>query len=441
MAAGKTSEPDVNPDLADGAGKTAFAFLAASAFIGSMGFGLIAPVMPELVMSITGGSVATAARWGGVALFSYAVMQFIFSPILGALSDRFGRRPVLIASLTAFAIDLLALALVTSLWAFLVVRALAGVFAATFSTTNAYIADVTPPEKRGQRFAIIGAAFGAGFILGPGIGGILGDIHIRLPFVVGAALAGANALFGYFLVPESLPVKRRRAFSWARASTIGTLRQLLRTPKVGSLLPVFFFATLSSWVYPTVWAYVAIEKFAWSTSEIGYSVAYYGVIAFISSAVVVQIFLPKIGVRRAVVIALLFEVVALTGIGFASAGWFVYAMITLALVSTMQDPAIRQELSARVPEDAQGELQGGLSALTSIAMILSPLTYMGLFNLTAKEDALVYFPGAPFIAAAAMSLLTLVIYAIVERRLPELDEADDSPEPEALPASDSEHHP
>ena len=411
-------------------GNAAFVFLIATAFIGSMGFGLVAPVMPKLIQDITGGDLAYAARWGGIAVTSYAVMQFIFSPIVGALSDRFGRRPILIVSLTAFAIDLLALGLVTSLWAFLIVRALAGVFASTFSTTNAYIADVTPADKRGQRFAIVGAAFGAGFIFGPAIGGVLGDIDIRLPFLVGAATAGANALFGFFLVPESLPKDRRRAFSWARASTFGTLRQLVRAKGVGPLLPVFFFATLSSWVYPTVWSYVAMEKFSWTTEAVGYSVAYYGVIAFLSSAIVVQIFLPKLGVARAIVIALLFEAAALTGIAFATEGWMVYAMVTMALVSTMQDPAIRQELSARVAEDAQGELQGGLSALTSIAMILAPLTYMGLFTLTASEDSSIYFPGAAFIAAAAMSLLTLLLYVFAERRLPDLPESE-SPEPPA----------
>ncbi|MEM9209738.1 MAG: MFS transporter, partial [Pseudomonadota bacterium] len=332
----------------------------------------------------------------------------------------------LILSLVAFAIDMLALALVTTLWAFLVVRALAGVFASTFSTTNAYISDVTPPAKRGQRFAFIGAAFGAGFIFGPAIGGILGDIDVRLPFFVGAAIAGANALFGYFLVPESLPRTRRRAFSWSRANTIGTLVQLVRTAGVGPLLPVFFFATLSTWVYPTVWAYVAIERFDWSTEAIGYSVAYYGVIAFISSAAVVQIALPRLGVARVVWIALLFEIVALTGLGLATEGWMVYALITLALVSTMQDPAIRQELSVRVAEDAQGELQGGLSALTSIAMILAPITYMGLFTMTAGDNPVVYFPGAAFIAAAGMSLLTLLLYALAEKRLPKLDASSES---------------
>jgi len=412
----------LSESLTDQESKTAIVFLVITAFVSSMGFGLVVPVMPELVMSITGGGVAEAARWGSIAVFSYAVMQFVFSPILGALSDRFGRRPVLVLSLLAFAVDMLLLALVTTIWAFIVVRALAGVFASTFSTANAYISDITPPGKRGQRFAFLGAAFGAGFIFGPALGGILGDIDLRLPFFVGAAVAGANALFGYWLVRESLPENRRRTFSWSRANAVGTLMQLTRARGVRSLLPVFFFATLSSWVYPTVWAYVAIERFDWSVEAIGYSVAYFGVIAFFSSAVVVQFALPRLGVTRAVWIALIVEVVALTGIGLATEGWMVYAMITLALISTMQDPAIRQELSSRVADDSQGELQGGLSALTSIAMILAPLTYMTLFTVTAGDDAVIYFPGAAFVAAAAMSLLTLVLYAVAEKQLPALNE-------------------
>ncbi|MEM1264247.1 MAG: MFS transporter, partial [Pseudomonadota bacterium] len=185
---------------------------------------------------------------------------------------------------------------------------------------------------------------------------------------------------------------------------------LVDTPAVGVLLPVFFFATLSSWVYPTVWSYVAIEKFAWSEAEIGYSIAYYGVIAFVSQALVIQLLLPKLGVVRAIWIALLVEVIALACIGLANTTWMVYAFVTFALISTMQDPAIRQELSANTPEDAQGELQGGLAALTSIAMILSPLLYMGLFYIGADESGSFYLPGLPFICASALSLLTLLLY-------------------------------
>lgn len=381
-----------------------------------MGFGLAAPVMPKLVMTITGEDIAQASIWGGIGVFVYAIMQFIFSPIVGALSDRYGRRPILLLSLAAFAIDLLVLALVESLWGFLVIRAVSGIFAATFSTTNAYVADVTPPEKRGQRFAIIGAAFGAGFVFGPAIGGLLSEIGLRVPFFAGAALAALNTVFGYFVVSESLPMARRRDFSWARANALGTLWRLFDTPAVGVLLPVFFFATLSSWVYPTVWSYVAIEKFAWTETEIGYSIAYYGIIAFVSQALVIQLLLPKLGIVKAIWIALLVEVVALACIGLASATWMVYAFITLALISTMQDPAIRQELSANTPEDAQGELQGGLAALTSIAMILSPLLYMGLFYVGADESGSFYLPGLPFICASGLSLLTLVLYVRAHRK-------------------------
>lgn len=365
--------------------------------------------MPALVMDLSGGDLAEASRWGGLALLVYALMQFVFSPIVGALSDRFGRRPVLLISLCAFSLDMLILGLVESLWGFIVLRAFAGIFASTFATTNAYVSDVTPAEKRGARYAILGAAFGAGFVFGPAIGGLLGDIDTRLPFYAGAALALINALYGYFVVKESLPEDRRRAFEWARANTVGTLLRLVRTPGVGALLPVFFLATLSSWVYPTVWSYVAIEKFTWSEAQVGYSIAFYGVIAFISQALVIQVLLPKIGARAAIVAALAVEAVALAGIGLATSGWMVYAMVSLALISMMQDPALRQDLSARVSEDAQGELQGGLSALTSVAMILSPVIYMGLFTVNADEVG-VYFPGAPFIAAAVFSLIAMFAY-------------------------------
>lgn len=396
--------------------RLALVFLAATAFINSMGMGLIAPIMPALLLEITDGDIASAAFWGGVALVSYAAMQFVFSPIVGALSDRFGRRPILLMSLSMFAIDMLLLAFVQTLPWFLLIRAFAGIFASTFSTASAYIADVTPAEERGQRFAIIGAAFGAGFIMGPAIGGVLGDVNIRYPFYAAALVATLNAVFGAMFVRESLSAERRRAFAWSRANTFGTLMRLFQTADIRTLLPVFFFAQLSSWVYPTVWSYVAKAKFLWSESQIGWSVAYYGVISFVAQAVVIQILLPRIGVQKAIWLAILVEVFALAGIGLASAGWFVYLMVSTALISTMQDPAIRQTLSSRVPENAQGELQGGLSALTSVAMILSPLVYNSSFALTSGDSPYIDFPGSPFILAALISALALAFYAARSRR-------------------------
>lgn len=394
----------------------AFAFLLITAFINSVGMGLTTPVMPSLLIELTGRDISDAAFWGGVALVSYALMQFVFSPIVGALSDRYGRRPVLLVSLSALAVDMFLLAIVDRLWLFVLIRGAAGIFAATFATTSAYVADVTPPGQRGQRFAMIGAAFGAGFVFGPAIGGALGDVSTRLPFFAGAVLAGSNAVFGAIVVRESLDASRRRLFTWSRATTLGTLLSLRSRPAVAGMLPVFFLATLSTWVYPTVWSYVAKARFAWSEGEIGWSIAYYGVIAFVAQALVVRALLPRLGVRRAVLLSLLVEVLALTGLGLASAGWMVYAFITLSLVSLMQDSALRQELSSAVPEDAQGELQGGLSALTSIAMILAPLLYNGLFTLSSGREPLLAFPGLPFVAAAAISVLALLFYSHATRR-------------------------
>ena len=405
-----------SPAANRGPERSALVFLAATAFINSMGMGLIVPVMPSLLLELTGGDLADASLWGGFALLSYAAMQFVFSPIVGALSDRYGRRPVLLVSLGAFALDMLLLALVKTLLWFLIVRGFAGVFASTFSTASAYVADVTPPEERGRKFAILGAAFGAGFIFGPAIGGILGDIHLRLPFFAGAAVASLNAVFGVLFVRESLAHDRRRDFSWRRANTLGTLLRLFRTPGVGTLLPVFFLATLSSWVYPTVFAYVAKAKFAWTETEIGLSIAYYGVISFVAQAAVIQVLLPKLGVHRAIWISLFIEMIALLGIGYAWAGWVVYVMISTALISAMQEPAIRQSLSARVPEDAQGELQGGLSALTSVAMVMAPAVYNGSFALATGADARIEFAGLPFVVASAIGALALMFYAARQRR-------------------------
>ncbi|MEM9749358.1 MAG: TCR/Tet family MFS transporter [Pseudomonadota bacterium] len=394
----------------------ALGFVIVTAFIDSMGIGLVVPVLPTLLQELTGGGVADAALWGGFATFIYAIMQFVFSPFIGGLSDRFGRRPVLLTSLSAFAVDMLILAAATSLWMFILARTLAGVFAATLATANAYVADITPPAERGRRFAFLGAAFGAGFVFGPAIGGALGDVSPRAPFYLAAAMAIGNVVYGYFAAPESLTPERRRAFSWRRANPFGTLVTLGRLPGLRRLLAVYFLMVLSTWVYVTVWSYVAIAKFDWSEGEIGFSVAYYGVISVLSQALVVQYVLPRIGAPRAIWIALVVEAVALAGIAFAETGLVLYAMISLALISTMQDPAIRQELSSGAPDDAQGELQGGLSALSGIAIILSPLIYNSLFNRFAGPDAAVHFPGAPFIVASVIAVLAALLYGLGRRR-------------------------
>ena len=384
-------------------------FIVATGFINSLGIGLIQPVLPSLLVELTGQTLTDAAFWGGVALFSYALMQFVFSPIVGALSDRFGRRPVLLISLTALMLDMIMLGLAWSLTVFLIVRALAGVFSATFSTANAYIADFTKPEERGGRFAMLGAAFGAGFIFGPVLGGFLGEMSPRYPFFAAAFMAGLNALYGFFTATESLSQENRRTFDWSRANPFGSITSIGKLPGAGVLLGVAFLATLATWSYVTVWAYVAIDKFDWTEEQVGFSIGYYGVISFVAQAFLVRWMLKTFSVGTVIIIASLAEVFSLTGISFAGSEYMLYAFITMALISSAQDPAVQQELSSRVPANAQGELQGGLSALNSIAIIIAPILYNGLFNVYGGDGPNA-FPGAPFLAAAGLTFLALVLY-------------------------------
>lgn len=405
------------------AGRAAAAvFVVMTVFIDALAFALIIPVLPSLLMELTGEGVGAAAWWGGLATFVFAVMQFVFSPVIGGLSDRWGRRPVLLLSLTALAIDFLLMGLAHALIVFFAARTLSGIFAATHSTANAYIADTTAPEKRAGRYAWLGAAMGAGFVLGPAMGGLLGELSPRAPFFAAAALAGLNVAYGFFVVPESLKPENRRPFSWRRANSIGTLLQLRKAEGVGVLAAVYFFSNLSGFVYPAVWSYVAIAKFGWSEAEIGYSLAYYGVIFVISQAVMVPLVLPRLGERRAIWIALAIEAAALIGIATAPNGPVLYAWITLAVFTGMEGPALQKVMTERVGPDAQGELQGGLSAMGGIVLILSPLIYTQLFFAFESSALGVRFPGAPFVAASVFCVVALLLFVGRRRRVrPEPD--------------------
>ncbi len=404
------------PTPAPGARPAAAAFIVATVFIDALGFSLIMPVLPFLIQELTGEGVAAAARWGGLATFVYAIMQFVFSPVFGGLSDRFGRRPVLLMSLTALAVDFLLMGLAHALWVFFIARLLSGIFAATYSTANAYIADTTPADRRAERFGWLGAAMGLGFVLGPALGGALGEVSPRAPFFAAAAIAALNAAYGFFVVPESLTRDNRRAFSWARANVFGSLRQLSKIDGLSTLVAVSFLASLSEFVYPAVWSYVAIGKFGWSSREIGLSVAYFGAVFAVSQAAVIPLLMPRLGARRAIWIATSVEVVSLAGLAFAPNGVWVYFWISTALISGMQGPALQKVMTERVAADAQGELQGGLSALTGIVLIIAPLMYTQVFAAFDEGAGGVRFPGAPFLVAAAVSAAALALFMARKRR-------------------------
>jgi MFS transporter, DHA1 family, tetracycline resistance protein len=395
--------------------KAAAFFIIATVTIDAIGFGLIMPVLPRLLMELGQTDTAGAALWGGLASFVFAIAQFVFSPVIGGLSDRFGRRPVLLLSLTALSIDFMLMGLAHALWVFFIARLLSGIFAATHSTANAYIADITPPEHRATRFGWLGAAFGVGFILGPALGGLLGEFDPRVPFYAAAALAGLNALYGFFVVPESLATEDRRPFNWRRANFWTTLSRLRAIEGLGRYSLVYFLTTLSGFVYPAVWTYVAIAKFEWGELEIGLSFAVYGLCFVISQAIVIPLFLKRIGERRAVWIGLGVEGVSLIGVATAPNSFILYLWIMTAIVSGIQGPALQKLMTERVSKDAQGELQGGLSALSGLVLIISPLLYTQLFFAFERGVYGLVYPGAPFIAAALFNLVALYVLLAFRR--------------------------
>ncbi len=417
-------------------------FIFITVLLNMIGFGVIMPVMPQLIMEVTGEDLAHAAKWGGVLTFVYALMQFIMMPIIGGLSDRFGRRPVLLVSLLAYSLDFLVMALAPTIMIIAVARLVAGAFAATFSTANAYIADISPPEKRAANFGLVGAAFGLGFIIGPGIGGILGDYFgPRAPFFFVAAIGAVNFLFGFFALPETLKVEDRRKFEWARANAFGSFKQFAKYPVMLPIAGVLFLSQLAHWAYPSVWSYYAEEKFAWSPSLIGASLMFVGLMAAIVQGGLTRIAIPRLGERRAALLAMSVTCISYLGFALAEKGWAVYAIIAFSSLGGLAQPALQGIMSRTMPANAQGELQGAVAAIMSISMVISPwiMTQLfaafsdpgepvTLFGMTlAADGAPFYFPGAPFVVSAFLEVVAIgFLFVAFARILRPRDEATPS---------------
>lgn len=390
----------------------ALVFIFITVTLNSMGIGLIMPVMPDLLQSLTGdlsdAGIGAAAAWGGWLTLSYAMMQFLLSPTLGNLSDAYGRRPVLLLSLFIMGVDYLIMAIApTLLWLF-IARIMAGAASATFATANAYIADISQPEKRAQNFGVTGAAFGVGFVLGPAIGGIVGEFGPRMPFYAAAVLTFANFVFGYFVMPESLRPAKRRPFQMARANSIGVAMQMLKYPSVAWMLAAMFIYNIAHYVYPVVWAYFAKVQLGWTPFDIGLSLACVGVGFALVQGFLIRYILAWIGAARTALLGLGLDVCALVGIAFATEGWMIYALVPVTALSAVVAPAIQGLMSNKVPDNAQGELQGAVSALSSLSFMITPVLMSQLFFYFTAEGSAVYFPGAPFIAAAMFSAFAMI---------------------------------
>ena len=395
--------------------KNAFAFILVNLVLDAMGIGLILPVMPDLIGEINGGSLGNAAIWGGILAATFAVMQFFFGPVLGALSDRYGRRPVLLVSLAIMCVDYLIMAVAGTIWLLFLTRIVGGITAATQSTATAYISDITPPEKKAQNFGLVGAAFGIGFVLGPAIGGILGEYGTRAPFYAAAALAGANFLFGYFVLPETVTDRIRRPFEWRRANPFGAFRQISKLPGVRRLVILFFLYEFAFIVYPAVWAYFTKARFDWSPFMVGLSLASFGISIALVQGGLIRVALKYLGERGTIIYGIVFNFAAFLVLSIVWSGWVALAFTPLTALGAVVTPALQARMSRIAQDNQQGELQGVISSARSVAAIFSPLVMTQIFWLATPETGF-QLPGAPFLLSATIMVPCLIVFLQMPRR-------------------------
>ena len=374
-----------------------------------IGFGIIIPVMPALITELTNEPLSKASVYSGWLMFAFAVMQFIFSPIMGGLSDKFGRRPILLFSLFGFALDYLLLALAPNLFWLFVGRIIAGITGASFTTATAYIADVSEPEKRTQNFGLVGAAFGIGFIIGPVLGGLLGQFGTRLPFYGAAILTIMNLLYGYFILPESLSKNNRRNFDWKRANPIGSLLHFKKYPVLAGLILSLIFIYLAAHAVQSTWTFYTIELFNWSETTIGISLGVVGVLVAFVQGFLIRYTTPYFGQKKSVFIGLAFYTLGLTLFGFASTSWMMFLYLVPYCLGGIAGPALQGIISNQVDANQQGELQGALASLMSLTSIIGPPLMTNLFAMSIKPNASFYLPGIPFFTGAIFMLVSLFL--------------------------------
>ena len=390
--------------------KHALVFVTITVFLDTVGFGIIMPVLPAFLMDLSDVNLAEASALAGYLVVAYAALQFIFAPVIGNLSDRFGRRPILLISLFAFAINYLIAGLATAVWVLFIGRALTGITSATYATANALIADVSPPEERAQNFGLMGVAFGLGFIVGPSLGGFLGEIDIRLPFFVSAGLALLNVTYGFFVLKETLAVEDRRPFDWKRANPFGMLVQVTKYPILAGLVTVMFIYNIGHHVYPSNWNFYTIERFDWQPWEIGVSMGLVGVLMAFTQGYLIRIIIPKWGAPKTAMVGMLIGVTSYVGIAFAPNDLSLYAWCVFSALAGMAGPAIAGIMSNQVPQNEQGELQGINASVGSVAAIIGPAVMTQSFTYFTGDGTPYYFPGVAFVIAAVLAFIALVIF-------------------------------
>ncbi|WP_300379891.1 TCR/Tet family MFS transporter [Henriciella sp.] len=393
-------------------GKNAFLFVIVCVAIDMLGFGIIIPVMPSLLMELTGQPASEAVEVGGLIAATFGFLNFLAMPVLGNLSDRYGRRPVLLASIATLGIDFLIMGFAHSLWLLFIGRALSGVSAATFSTANAYIADTTDPDERGRAFGMIGAAFGFGFVIGPAIGGFLGDIDTRLPFFAAGALCFMNFLYGYFVLPESLAEDERRPFKLSRANPFGTFMHFSKLPKVAWFIAAIGLFSIAHSVFPSTWSFHGVIRYGWDDGEIGLSLAFVGIGSAIVQAALIGPFIKRFGPLRTAAFGLAVNMVTFAAFAYADMPWMAYAIIPISSLGGVMIPAINQVTSGLTPRNAQGELHSAVSSLQALTMAFSPILMTQTLHTFSAPDAPVRFPGAAFLLAAMITALAIIPFVL-----------------------------
>jgi DHA1 family tetracycline resistance protein-like MFS transporter len=392
-----------------------FLFILTTLMIDAIGIGIVFPIMPDLMDRVGASGVAEGALWGGVMMSAYAAAMFLFGPIVGSLSDAYGRRPILIAALATLAIDYTIMALAQTYWVLLMGRVIAGMAGATYITVTAYISDITKPDERGVAFGMIGAAFGIGFVFGPALGGISSGLHVTAPFWIAAALSALNMVFGFFILPESLKKENRRSFGRRDLNPFASIVRAFVIPGLAIPLICIFVFEFANMVYPTIWAFWGREVFGWGGFTIGLTLSAYGILIAVVQAGLLPQMTKRLGDYRTLIFASIAAVIALAGFGFSTAAWAVAVVLPIAALSDMAPPLLTALAANRVGDDQQGLVQGVIASLSSVAAVAAPLVLTGVFERFVNNEG-VYFPGAPFLIAA---FLTIAITPLILRLSPQ----------------------
>ena len=412
MTAPAPNATPANPRL-----KHALTFVLITILIDSMGLGIIIPGLPKLVIELSGGDLGHGAVDGGWLGAAYAVTQFFFAPVMGSLSDRFGRRPILLGSLLGLGVDYVFMAMAPTMAWLVVGRILAGIGGASFSTAQAYMADITPPERRSQAFGMVGAAFGVGFVLGPLIGGVASEYGLRVPFMVAAVLSALNFLYGYFVLPESLAPENRRPFSWRQANPIGSLAHLSRYAGVVPLMLAIGLIGISGHANQSASSYIGMARYHWEPKDIGYFLTYVGVMIALAQGVLVQVVIKRLGQLKTAYFGFFWYCLGSVLICFATEAWMFYAFFAVQALGFVMGAALQGYISAQVPANEQGELQGANGAIMSLTGVIGPLLMLYLFDYFTRPAAPIQLPGVPYLAAGILTLAAGIIFFSIHRNL------------------------